>query len=125
MTKNTYLSFRVLTSLIFLTAGIGHVLHPEKPISRLAKSTVYEWVNMPALFTVLVIISGIVMLAGGLCLVFNYKTKMAAIALLLVLIPITLSVQLENPNDLGPFFKNVAITGSLIVLIKMKTNEIY
>ncbi len=125
MTKNLYLSFRVLTSLIFLTAGIGHVLNTGKVLNRLSTSTIYHLIPMPGLFSALVFLSGIVLLAGGLCLIANYKVRLAASALLLVLIPITLSVQLENLNDLGPFFKNVAISGSLIVLIKLKKNEIY
>lgn len=125
MTKNLYLSFRVLTSLIFLTAGISHVFNPAKALNRLSKSTIYDWMPIPNLFVALVVASGIIMIAGAICLIANFKIKLAAIALLLVLIPITLSVQLENLNDLGPFFKNVAISGSLIVLIKLKKNEIH
>ena len=125
MTKNLYLSFRVLTSFIFLTAGIGHVLNPGKVLNRLSKSTIYDWIPIPNLFFAVVFASGIIMIAGGLCLIANFKVKLAAFALLLVLIPITISVQLENLNDLGPFFKNVAISGSLIVLIKLKKNEIH
>ncbi len=125
MTKNLYLSFRVLTSFIFLTAGIGHLLNPGKVLTRLSKSTIYEWIPIPNLFIALVFVSGIIMIAAGICLILNLKVKLAATALLLVLIPITLSVQLENLNDLGPFFKNIAISGSLIVLIKLKRNEIH
>jgi putative oxidoreductase len=125
MTKKLYLSFRVLTSLIFITAGIGHLVNPDKVLARLHRSTIYEWLPLPNLFVGLVVVSGVVMLASGICLVANFKVKLAAIALLATLIPITLSVQLENLNDLGPFFKNVAITGSLIVLIKIKKHEIH
>jgi putative oxidoreductase len=124
MTKKLYLSFRVLTSIIFLAAGIGHILNAGKVFNRLSKSTIYDLMPIPNLFVALVFSSGIIMLVGGICLVTNFKVKLAATALLLVLIPITLSVQLENLNDLGPFFKNVAISGSLIVLIKLKINEI-
>jgi putative oxidoreductase len=124
MTKNLYLSFRVLTSLIFITAGIGHLFNPGKVLKKLADSTIYEWLSMPSLFQLSVMISGIIMLAGGISLMVNFRVKWAATALLLMLIPITLSVQLENLDDLGPFFKNVAITGSLIVLIKIKKHEI-
>lgn len=125
MTKKLYLSFRVLTSLIFITAGIGHLVNPNKVLARLHQSTIYEWLPLPNLFVGLVVISGIVMLVSGICLIANFKVKLAAIALLVTLIPITLAVQLENLNDLGPFFKNIAITGSLIVLIKIKKDEIH
>ncbi len=124
MTKNLYLSFRVLTSLIFITAGIGHVFNPGKVLKRVEASTIYEWLPMPSLFLLAVMISGVIMLAGGISLITNFRVKWAATALLLMLIPITLSVQLENLDDLGPFFKNVAISGSLIVLIKINKHEI-
>ena len=124
MTKNLYLSFRLLTSLIFITAGIGHVVNPGKVLKRLEDSTIYEWLPMPSLFFVSVMTSGIIMLVGGISLIANFRVKWAATALLLMLIPITLSVQLENLDELGPFFKNVAISGSLIVLIKINKDEI-
>ena len=124
MTKNLYLSFRVLTSLIFITAGIGHLFNPGKVLKRLSDSTIYEWLSIPSLFLPAVWISGLVMLAGGISLVINFRVKWAAVALLLMLIPITLFVQLENLDDLGPFFKNVAISGSLIVLININKYEI-
>ncbi len=124
MTKNLYLSFRVLTSLIFITAGIGHLFNPGKVLKRLEDSTIYEWWPMPSLFLLAVMVSGIIMLAGGISLIVNFRVKWAAAALLLMLIPITLSVQLENLDELGPFFKNVAISGSLIVLIKINKHEI-
>ena len=62
------------------------------------------------------VIAGVVLLAG-------IKQKIAAILLLFILISITLTVQLENLNDLGPFFKNVAIAGSLLFIINYKSNE--
>lgn len=123
MINASSLSFRVLTSLIFLYAGIGHLLNPGKILGRLTKSSLYQSIPSQAMFQVLVITSGLIMVTGALFLVFNYKVKLAAMALLLMLIPITLAVQLENLNDLGPFFKNVAISGSLILLIKSKQDE--
>ena len=33
------------------------------------------------------------------------------------------SVQLDNLKDLGPFFKNVAIAGSLLFIFNYKQNE--
>lgn len=125
MTKSTYLSFRILTSFIFIYAGIKHLLGPEKVFARLSASTLYGWIPQQALFYGLIVASGIIMLAGGICLAFNCRVRPVAIALLLMLIPITLSVQLEHLNDLGPFFKNVAIAGSLITLIKLKQHEIH
>lgn len=63
------------------------------------------------------------MIVAGLMLAAEWKDRKAAIALLIVLIPITISVQLDNLKDLGPFFKNVAIAGSLFFIINHKQNE--
>jgi uncharacterized membrane protein YphA (DoxX/SURF4 family) len=49
---------------------------------------------LPNIVVGLVAISDIVMLVGGICLVANFKVKLAAIALLAMLILITLSGQL-------------------------------
>ena len=63
------------------------------------------------------------MLIAGTLLAAGYYEKKAAIILLLVLIPITISAQLDNLKDLGAFFKNVAIAGSLLFIINYKQNE--
>ncbi|WP_290792159.1 DoxX family protein [Flavihumibacter sp. UBA7668] len=115
--------FRILTSLIFVYAGLGHVLSPDKMLIRLSKSTLYKWLPYHGLFEIVLLISGVVMLAAAILLILNRQVKWAALTLLLVLISITLSVQLENLQDLGPFFKNVAIAGSLILLINSKKDE--
>lgn len=114
---------RVLSSLIFLYAGVKHVLHPDKIVGRVSKATIFKILPSAELFTTTVVITGIIMIiAAAFLLVGKFQSK-AAFALLLILIPITLSVQLENLNDLGPFFKNVAIAGSLIFIIKRHPND--
>jgi len=107
-----------------LYAGIKHLTHPEKILDRVAKSGLYESLNMPAVFSASILLSGIAMIIGALLLLFGYKQKQAALMLLFILIPITLMVQLENLNDLGPFFKNVAISGSLLFILKYNTHEV-
>ena len=67
--------------------------------------------------------SGLIMVTGGIFLLLGFMQRKVALALLMMLIPITLSVQLDNLNDLGPFFKNVAIAGSLIFIINFKQYE--
>lgn len=66
----------------------------------------------------------IAMLVGGIALSAGYQNKLAAIVLLIMLIPLTLTVHLENFSDPGPFFKNVAIAGSLLFIINYKSNEL-
>jgi len=61
-----------------------------------------------------VILSGIIMLIAGIALLMGYKTKIAAIILIAMLIPITLTVQVGQMATLGPLFKNVALLGGLL-----------
>ncbi len=56
------------------------------------------------------------MLIAGISLLLGFKTKMASIILIAVLIPITLTVQVGQMTSLGPLFKNVAILGGLLFL---------
>lgn len=123
MKKQHYVLFRILTSLIFLYAGIGHVLQADKILGKLSKSQFYPFIPEGSSTLMLIYISGIVMLVAGGLLAAGYYEKKAAIILLMVLIPITISVQLDNLKDLGPFFKNVAIAGSLLFISNYKQNE--
>lgn len=116
---------RILVSGIFLVAGSNHLLNTMKVVQRLEqasfKGVAYffgdpEW---------LVILSGIVMLAAGFLFLIGYKTRWAAFILLLVLIPITLSVQVGQINTLGPLFKNIAILGGLLFFIMNDTDKLF
>jgi putative oxidoreductase len=123
MTKQQEWLFRSLTSLIFIYGGIKHLSHPDGIFKRIATSTVYLYLQYGEVFKAAILLSGLMMVVGGLALMLGYKSRSAAMLLLSILIPITLTTQLENLNDLGPFFKNVAISGSLLLIIKYKKNE--
>lgn len=60
----------------------------------------------------LVFLAGIALVVGGIGLATGTLTRWSAILLIAVLVPITVTVQL-NPESLGPLFKNVAILGGL------------
>src|SRR5687768_5483368 len=124
MTTPSFLLFRFLTSLIFFYAGIKHLTRPEGILKRVANSATYAYINQPYLFKAAILISGIIMIAGALMLVVGFKTRMAAMLLLSIIITITLATQLEDLKDLVPFFKNIAIMGSLLLIINNQKNEI-
>ncbi|QYA26661.1 DoxX family protein [Gramella sp. MT6] len=109
--------FRILLSGIFLVASFNHILNLEKTLNRIDqarfKGIAYFFGNPEYL----VIISGIVMMIAGFCLLIGYKTRLAAIALASVIIPITLTVQVGQIHTLGPLFKNIAILGGLLFFI--------
>jgi putative oxidoreductase len=123
MAKQQLRLLYAFTSLIFIYAGIKHLQQPQGIFKRIASSTFYTYLPNEAVFKYAILFSGAVMIAGGLSLLFGYKARSAAIVLLAMLVPITLTTQLENLNDLGPFFKNVAIAGSLLFIINRKKYE--
>ncbi len=109
--------FRILLSGIFLVASFNHILNLEKTLNRIDqarfKGIAYFFGNPEYL----VIISGIVMMIAGFCLLIGYRTRWAAVALAAVIIPITLTVQVGQIHTLGPLFKNIAILGGLLFFI--------
>jgi putative oxidoreductase len=115
---------RILVSGIFLVAGFNHLINVEKTAARL-EQTNFKGI---ALFfgepQWLIIMSGIVMIAAGFTFLIGYKTKWAAIILMTVLIPITLTIQVGQITTLGPLFKNIAIFGGLLFFILNDTSKI-
>lgn len=108
---------RIMLSGIFLIAGVNHVAFPGDVAKRLIESPVYENVLFFMNAEILVMGTGIGLLAGGILLLLNKFTRLAAILLLLLLIPITVSVQLQGWSTSGPLFKNIAIAGALLFFI--------
>lgn len=124
MKTSPFAIHRGFTSLIFIYASGNHFLQSDKIFSKVSRTAAYHLVQNKSLFDACIMLSGMAMLVAGIALLAGYKNKLAAIVLLIMLIPITLTVQLNNFNDLGPFFKNVAIAGSLLFIINYKQNEI-
>lgn len=105
---------RVLLSLIFLVAGVQHLLNPNQVALRLSKTSWADLLTMVMPLNIHAFLAGIVLFAGGLGLFFGSKTRLSALALIAVLIPITITVQTDAAEKLGPLFKNIAIFGGLI-----------
>ena len=115
---------RVLVSGIFLVAGTNHLLHTEKTVMKMEQANfkgVAYFFGEPKW---LIILSGIVMLVAGFTFLIGFKTKWAAIILLAVLIPITLTVQVGQITTLGPLFKNIVILGGLLFFILNDTDKL-
>ena len=108
---------RILVSGIFIVAGSSHLFKVEQTIKRIEKA---NFKGIAYLFGEphwLIIASGMVMLVGGLLFLYGYKTRIMAIILISVLIPITLTVQVGQITTLGPLFKNIAILGALLFFV--------
>ena len=106
-------AFRVLFSLIFVVAGLGHFVQHDVMLVRLEASPGFQLVSALGSASVMLYASGISLVAGGLMLLVGYRTRWAAIVLFLTLIPITFSVHLAAGHT-GPLLKNVALLGGLL-----------
>jgi putative oxidoreductase len=108
------LVFRVLFSLIFLVAGVGHFGQQDVMLARLDAAPLGHLAQLFGPPELLMSLSGVVLVLGGLALAFGWRTRIAAAALILTLIPITVTVHVGDPDHVGPFFKNVALLAGLL-----------
>lgn len=106
-------AFRVLLSSIFIVAAVTHLLAGEKVAARLEAAPFGYLATNFAPAIVLIYLAGFALLVGGVGLLTGTLTRVSALGLIAVLIPITITVQI-SPATLGPLFKNVAILGGLI-----------
>lgn len=109
--------FRVMLSGIFIVAGSSHLANPARTAGRLETAEMGGLATWMGSAETLVILSGVALLAGGIALLSGFKTRLAALGLLLLLIPITLTVQVGSMSQLGPLFKNIGLAGGLIYFI--------
>jgi putative oxidoreductase len=105
--------FRVATSLIFIIGGMGHLIQDDVMMARIEASPWLELVHAIGDPLILLYLSGVVMAVAGALLAIGYRTKLAALALFVALVPITFVIHIA-PDHVGPLFKNVAILGALI-----------
>jgi putative oxidoreductase len=112
--KSSVVILRMMLSGIFIVASLNHLFNVEKTVSRIEQANfgaIGQVMGSPELA---VIASGIVMLIAGLALLVGFKTKWSAILLILVLIPITLTIQVGQVQSMGPLFKNIGLAGGLL-----------
>lgn len=117
LNKLTVAIFRTMLSLIFIVAGINHLIHGEGVLRKLENAAFHEIAWQMGDPRLLIFLSGIALLTGGISFAVGFKTRLAAMGLLITLIPITLIVQVGSLATLGPLFKNVAIAGGLLFFI--------
>lgn len=112
--KTIHTVFRVFFSLIFVLAGFQHLFASGKVAAKLAHSPFAPLLTQLMPLETHILLAGIILLAAGLALLMGIWTKQAALILLAVLIPITVTVQMGGEETLGPLFKNIALMGGLI-----------
>ncbi len=112
-----FLVGRILLALIFLMSAVGH-LTQSKGMAQYAASK-----GVPAAEAG-VIVSGLVFALGGIALVLGIWVDLAALALALVLIPVTFMMhphwkesdpQAKQGEQIN-FNKNLALIGAMLIL---------
>jgi putative oxidoreductase len=108
---------RLLMALIFLLSGFTKIANFGGTVGMLGH---LGW-PAPALFITLAIL---IELIGGLCLLFGFRTRMAALALVVFMIAATIGVhgvllstapdQQAKQEQMVNILKNIAITGGLL-----------
>ena len=109
--------FRVMLSGIFLVASINHLIHPEEVAQKLLNSPLAWLATWMAPPEFLATAAGIGLLVGGLALLLGFQTRWAALVLIALLIPITLTVQVGQIETIGPLFKNIGLAGGLLFFL--------
>jgi putative oxidoreductase len=107
---------RILYSLIFIIGGLNNF--SSKSIAYAASAGVPE----PH---ILVPLSGVLALAGGLSLVFGFHARVGAVLLILFLIPVTLYMhafwKAADPTvqqmQIVNFMKNIALLGGALAFL--------
>lgn len=111
------LMLRMLLSGIFIVAGVSHLLHPDKVANRINNAVLKNTATFFGDPYILGIITGYVLLLFGTALLLGIYTRIAAIALFGVLIPITITIQMGNGIVHGPLWKNIALFGGILFFI--------
>lgn len=112
--KYLLLTARILFSFIFIMGGVGHF--SDATIGYAAAQGV-------PLAAILVPVSGILCLAGGLSILLGYKTRWGAWLLVLFLLPVTIMMhpfwKTADPNmaqmQQVMFIKNFALMGGALL----------
>lgn len=112
--KTTTLVARILFSLIFIFAAVGH-FKPEEIAYAAAAGVPLAKLAVPA--------SGLLSLAGGLSIALGYRAKLGGWALVVFLVPVTLMLHnfwsvtdpMLRQMQLAMFLKNVGLIGGALL----------
>lgn len=103
---------RIMLALIFILAGWNKIGGFEGTAGYMAS----KGLPLPEVLLVLTII---IELGGGILLLIGWQARWAALAIFLFLIPVTLIFHpfWANPDEFNAFFKNLAIMGGMLYVV--------
>lgn len=111
------LLLRMMLSGIFISAGISHLQKPEQVAQRIENAAMGDLAHLFGDPYFMGLLTGYVLLIFGVTFLFGIFTRWSALALFMVLVPITITIQLGNGIGHGPLWKNIAIFGGLLFFI--------
>lgn len=103
---------RILLSVIFIIAGWGKIGGFEKYASGMF--------DMGLPFSqVLLLLTIIIELGGGLLILLGWQARWAALAIFLFIIPVSIIYHpfWADPAEFNSFFKNLAIMGGMLYIV--------
>lgn len=106
------LAGRILLALIFILAGYGKIKGWDGTLGYMTS----KGLPMPEVLLALTIL---VELGGGLLLLVGFQARWAALAIFLFLIPVTLIFHpfWADPDQYNAFMKNLAIMGGMLYVM--------
>ncbi|MEQ8757061.1 MAG: DoxX family protein [Coleofasciculus sp. G1-WW12-02] len=110
MQKYLPLVARIFLSAIFIKSGIGKIFGFASTQQYMAASGI-------PLAGLVLIPTIIVLLGGGLSVLFGYKARWGALLLIGFLIPATLIFHTNFPEEEIAFFKNLGLMGGLLMVV--------
>ena len=103
------LAARICLCLIFLKAGIIHIIEYGSTVEMMAN----KGLPIP---NILLIFTIVFQILGGLSLLLGYQIKVGSLLLIAFLIPATFAF--HNPaSDINGFLKNIGLIGGLLMVI--------
>ena len=114
---------RLLYSLIFVVAGFGHFTHQEIAYAA-AQGIPFAGVLVP--------LSGIMAIVGGLSILLGFHGKLGAWLLVLFLVPVTFTMHnfwaVKDPMmqqiQMAMFLKNISMLGSALFFTQIGTGPL-
>lgn len=108
---------RILFSAVFLLSGMNHFMK----LSYMAQYAASQGLPAP---TLVVAITGLMILAGGLSILLGYRVRWGALLLVIFLIPTTLIMHQfwgladagMAQNQMAHFLKNLAAAGGALIV---------
>ena len=126
MRDELFLVGRILFSLIFLASGIGHLTQTE------ASAQYASYKKVPAA-RAMVVLSGVVMLAGAVGVILGIWMDLAALALAVFVVAAAFAMhrfwEESDPQTMlverAHFMKNISIAGGALIIVAVSANAPY